>query len=243
MNMNTLTHQEKALEVLGVPARAFAVVIAANGRIMNQIIKATRYYEEVGHKYRITVGLRFDDACRNGHESFAITADIQESEGGYWREYMGGCCHDVVAKQFPELAPLVKWHLTSTDGPLHYEANTIYHADAHGPDSAWIYYTAPQGDPLNIGGNKERLLCYERRPKAAAAEGQPGYRVDWDQKTVKVRNLDYARSSAVWPDATDAELLQDPAVLRLALAARLPALLAGFKAAMLGAGFHWPTTA
>jgi hypothetical protein len=33
-----------------------------------------------------------------------------------------------VQEHFPELAPFLKWHLCSTDGPLHYIANTRYHA-------------------------------------------------------------------------------------------------------------------
>jgi hypothetical protein len=42
---------------------------------------------------------------------------------------MGGCIHEDIAKHFPELMPYIKWHLTSTDGPMHYLANTLYHAN------------------------------------------------------------------------------------------------------------------
>jgi hypothetical protein len=41
---------------------------------------------------------------------------------------MGGCIHDELTKYFPELAHLIKWHLCSTDGPMHYVSNTMYHA-------------------------------------------------------------------------------------------------------------------
>lgn len=46
-----------------------------------------------------------------------------------WVEDSGGCIHDEVAKHFPELAHLIKWHLSSTDGPMHYVANTVYWAE------------------------------------------------------------------------------------------------------------------
>jgi hypothetical protein len=231
--MQTL-RTESAVNVLGVDARAFAVIAEDSGRIRNQQIKAIRYYTKEGRKYRITARLRFDDELKNGHESFAITANIRESDGTYWREHSGGCCHDEIARQFPEWAPLIKWHLCSTDGPMHYVANTLYHADEHGPDHAWVYFTGPS-DPLGIEGKKERLLGYEKADKALAAECLPGYRVEWDKKTAKVANFDHARSTAVWPEATVEQLRS-----KAALEARLPALLDAFKAAMLSAGFLYP---
>lgn len=120
--MNSVTTKERAGEMFGVSGRFFNVARADNGRILNQTFKATRYYSEGKNKYAITVCVRFDDECKNGHETFAITADIRENG----REYMGGCCHDEIAKHFPELACLIQWHLMSTDGPLHYVANTLY---------------------------------------------------------------------------------------------------------------------
>lgn len=139
-----------------------------------------------GDAARICVTLRFDDSCGNGHMTFGATADI--SEGG--REAGGGCCHAEIAEAFPELAPLLKWHLCSTDGPMHYIANTLYHAGDRG------------------------------------CEG-------------KTREMDLARSTAIWPEATDAELSVGPEALKVALTARLPGLIADFKAAMTGAGFEW----
>ena len=73
----------------------------------------------------ITAEVRFDDNCGNGHNSFAITADIREATG-VRRWIAGGCCHDEIAQVFPELAPLIKWHLCSSDGPMHYLQNTIF---------------------------------------------------------------------------------------------------------------------
>lgn len=180
----------------------------------------------------ITAKVRYDDEFGNGHNTFAITADIQEN--GIWAG--GGCCHEEVAAAFPELAPLIKFHLCSSDGPLHYVANAAYHALEHGPTHAWIYYSG-QHDPLCMEDKKERLLTYAKTDKAKMAEGKPGYRVQWDEKTVKVRNLDHARSSAIWPDATDEELTAPG--LKERLEARLPALMAEFRAAVESLGFTW----
>ena len=228
--MNAITKPEAAVTIHGVNARAFGVVQASAGRILNQTIKARREYTEGRNNYTITVGMRFDDNCNNGHEDFAIIADIRENG----REYMGGCCHDEIARRFPEFAPLIKWHLVGVEGPMHYIANTTYHADEHGPEYAWVYFTG-QSDPLNIGGTKERLVGYEKASKARECEGKPGYRVQWDEKTTKTANLEYARSTAVWPDAT-IEQLRDKVALRV----RLPALLESFKADMLALGFIYP---
>lgn len=78
---------------------------------------------------RITVTVRHDDRCGNGHNTFSITADIDErSECGRWVRELGVIMLDDVAKHFPKLKPLTKWHLMSTTGPMHYLANTMYQA-------------------------------------------------------------------------------------------------------------------
>jgi hypothetical protein len=126
---NEIIKPEQAVDLFGAPARAFGVVAnTETGRILNQTVKAVRQYEEDGRRYRITAALRFDDSCGNGHESFAITGYIDEANGKTWREHSCGCLHEEIARHFPELAHLVRWHLTSTDGPMHYLANTLYMA-------------------------------------------------------------------------------------------------------------------
>lgn len=185
------------------------------------------------------VEIRFDDECKNGHNTFAITANVYTMESRRMRDIAaGGCMHEDIARIFPELAHLIKWHLCGIDSPMHYVANTVYHAKANGPTHAWVYYTGSI-DPLNIGESKERLLTYCPAAKVGNAEGWPGYRVQWDDKTIKVANFDYARSSAVWPDATDAELSVDPETLKGVLMARLPGLLASMRADIEAMGFVW----
>ena len=92
-----------------------------------------RFYTEHGQDLRITAEVRHDDDCGNGHNSFSITATIdRQAKNGRWTDDCGGCLHDEVAKHFPELAPYIKWHLTSTDGPMHYVDNSLYWAGKSG---------------------------------------------------------------------------------------------------------------
>jgi len=90
----------------------------AVGRIANQTFTATRETEEGA----LMVTVRFDDNCRNGHESLAINGD-HIGRGGV---ESFGCIHDKILKWFPEFGQLIPYHLCSVDGPLHYLENTIY---------------------------------------------------------------------------------------------------------------------
>lgn len=75
----------------------------------------------------ITALVRYDDDCGNGHNSFSITGEVVTPASKRRHDIeAGGMLHDDIARLFPELAPFLKWHLTSTDGPMHYGANTVY---------------------------------------------------------------------------------------------------------------------
>ena len=139
----------------------------------------TRLYREGSQQYKITAEVRFDDECKNGHKTFAITGEIlRMARYGRWVFDSCGQIQDDIAKHFPDLVPFFKWHLCSTDGPLYYLENTLYWVD--------------EGD------------------------------------------LEAAQATAIWPDAT-LEQLQDEEQLK----ARLPGLLAEFRAAVESLGFEW----
>lgn len=262
-----------------------------------------RPIEGYGRNGRISVAARFDDNCKNGRHSFAITATV------YTAEIRGdctacGCLHEDIAAVFPELVPLIQWHLVSTDGPMHYLANTVFHAgnrDHYGREAGqasrfengirfgnnpilhtlkpgfltWLKDAGPQcfGRPYDFEvirvDHRERGKpgAYQYPPKftfggydaewhacpfgterealeflAALQQCQPRFErepVEWSEG--KARDLDAARRAAVWPDATDAELMQEPDALRATLEARLPALLERFRADIVAAGFLWET--
>jgi hypothetical protein len=106
----------------------------------NQTRTFIKEYTSNGILVALVATVRHDDCCGNGHNSFAITGDLYDqtrpsnescitlSTGK--RRWLGscGCLHEEIAKHFLNLSPLLKWHLTATDGPMHYFANTTYHA-------------------------------------------------------------------------------------------------------------------
>lgn len=99
------------------------------------------YYDKLGKPCTLVVTVQHDDNCGNGHNTFAITADLygrgrQPGEPTIKHEPTGkalwlnscGCLHDEIKEHLPQLAQYIKWHTCSTDGPMHYIANTLYHA-------------------------------------------------------------------------------------------------------------------
>lgn len=236
---NEVTRHEHNAEIFGVPAKFYNVVQdTETGRILNQKIAVFgRPIEGYGKDATLSVELRFDDSCHNGHETFSITGEVRSPA----QQEAGGCLHEAIAKVFPELESLIKWHLTNTDGPMHYVANTCYHAGDRdcnglrsgerkpilGPDKVptWVPKITP-----------EKYVNGAQQPAPVLVE----YELWCREGEGKERNLAAARSCAVWPDATDDELCQERHRLEAALKARLPALLAEFKRVMLEVGFIYP---
>lgn len=202
-----------------------------------------RTYQEDGRTYRITATVRYDDEFGNGHNSFSITAHIDCKIGNRGHEYRDGCCHTEIAKQFPELAPLIKWHLCSSDGPMHYIANTLYHAgdrDAYGLRKGEVRQIKSGKTGLPVWKIKElpyeaRMVYAEEKPAPITLEYEPCGRVGEG----KARDLEAARRSAIWPEASDADLMVEPEELKRKLEERLPALLEEFRTAVESLGFTY----
>jgi hypothetical protein len=220
----------------------------------------------------ITANVRYDDECGNGHNSFSITADVVTPASKRRNDIeAGGCLHEDVARVFPELAPFIKWHLFDSSGPMHYVANTLYHAsdrDHNGLKAGerrqrkngrtglpmWelvavqapgvLVSQTPTGKEYD-GKETIPLFLVETRKSFAVGEAPPiptlRWEPSWTEGEGKERKLDYARSTAVWPDATDAELIaladMPRAEAEAILLARLPALVAEFKSAVESLGF------
>lgn len=62
---------------------------------------------------------------------FAITGNIYANNGCN-NPHTCGCIHKEITKYFPRLAKYIKWHLMSTDGPLHYIENSLFWAGFRG---------------------------------------------------------------------------------------------------------------
>jgi hypothetical protein len=126
---NTIHTYEHVHTMFGVEGHMFNRILnEESGLFLNQKFIATRPFKAQGCKAgsTITVVVSFDDECKNGHQTFDITGHVQEPGARDW--FMGGRIHGEITKYFPEPAHLIKWHLVSTDGPMHYIANTVYHA-------------------------------------------------------------------------------------------------------------------
>lgn len=243
---------EHTHSINGVPGRMSTIhaPVEIRGRMvhLNQTWKSEgRPVKGYGTNGVMHVKIRFDDSCKNGHQTFSITADVYTNESRRQNDIAaGGCMHEEIARRFPELAPLINWHLVSTDGPMHYIANTTYHA------SDADCYGLRKGEKQQIKNGKTGMPCWiltytgekpeqyvDSDTKPADPAGHYTYEPWCRVGEGKERNLDAARSSACWPEATDAELSVSKEELTAALEARLPALLAAFRADMEACGFLW----
>lgn len=241
-----------------------------------------------GKTASLKVQIRYDDECGNGHNSFAITGDIHVD--GRWQA--GGCLHEEIAKAFPEFAPLIKWHLFDSTGPMYYIANTVYHAgdrDCYGrragePSSfsnavkfgdfpilwrdnranaffKWLKTAQGSdfevlridhkdttgykfGPKFTLGGAPDNWHECPFDTEIEALEFLEAMKLGWKilqtptaYSEGKQRELDHARSTAVWPDATDEDLTAPG--LEERLKARLPKLLEEFRAAVESLGFTY----
>jgi len=281
--MSILQAQERKQSINGIEGRYHGATVGGNnykeGTFTSQRWGTSKIVIEDDEERTVRVELRFDDECRNGHNTFTISG----------REF--------VEEYFPALLPLMKWHLTSSDGPMHYAQNVVYLAgnrdcwgkkkgEPKGFDTFARFGTSPilhklskkfaawlqdpdvrlddlevirvdhdkrgvegeyQFDPQFTFGGFDATWggCpFDSEAKALQwAEGLAGPHtftakaISWGEG--KERDLEAARRVAIWPEATDEELSVEPDELREALAARLPGLLADFRADMESCGFLW----
>jgi len=199
--------------------------------IKNQKKTFERKFTEDGVSYSLKVSLRYDDECGNGHNTFAMTGELREHTAGRSRFISCGCLHDDIKKIFPEFEHLIKWHLCSSDGPMHYIANTVYHAESHGPNRCHIKFN----DKKNGLSTSSLKYCDLFEGQKIVDSHPDLYIMRIDQKTEKFADLNAARHSAIWPEATDEEL--QSLALECKLKSRLPGLLAEFQKTMENLGF------
>ena len=278
--------------------RTFRAVVSPS-----DLPKKVRESYQIDRDTAIVATVRFDDHCGNGHCTFTTTGNVLETDArGARRDPVraGGCIHDLLAVAFPELAPAIKWHLTSTDGPMHYPGNVTYlagDADCYGRRqgdvSRWEYGVRFGNSPVTHTTRskfwhflKERYSPtsldsfvvvainhvntpgdnYRFKPKYTfagfadkwhdcpfdsqaeanefagamnSAIGVEFAQIPVEYSEGKARELDHARSCAVWPEASDAELSVPKAELEAVLMARLPAMMAEFRATVESLGFDY----
>ncbi len=212
------------------------------GIIRAQTANVSRIFD--GGAFKLIVNLRFDDSCGNGYENFAITGEAHKRlHGGGWSDMAYGCLHRYIEEVFPELTHLIKWHLTGIRGPMHYIENTVYLAGDRD------YNGLRKGEKKQLRNGRTGELAWvldgpgrmykdgnERPTETITFEWEPWMLVG----VGKDRELDKARATAVWPDATDEELMVDKEELEKRLKERLPQLIKDFEADMRAVGFIYP---
>lgn len=174
-----------------------------------------------GRKARLDINIRYDDTLKNGHNTFAMTATLYELADGYLREESGGCLHDEIARHAPELAYALPFHLVSSDGPLHYFANTTYQAgDAdHTGTRKGEQRCSRKGLPMwQLPCSPFTVLYSNDRPEPYVVEYEPVL------SKGKARNLAAARRCSGVAQLTDEQLMLAPDELRALLAKLNPAL-------------------
>jgi len=192
---------------------------------------------------RLAVTIRYDDRCNNQHNTFAITGTLHDSVG---RIEACGMIHEVIAEQMPHLQKYLKWHSCSSDGPLHYIANSMYHASDVYDEQYFVYLAGHTHKEVLLGlfdaaqlpavlgeyGVECPPLPLKRTMDAKNRYMEPLV-LEGQQRTLRVvgcptyschtPDLEAARSCAIWPEAQ----LEDFTVEKLT--ARLPALMEEFR--------------
>ncbi len=215
---------------------------------LNQTPNVKTFGPFANGKEQVKVKVRYDDTCRNGHNSLGITCDIYERG----RDVGGGCNHELIAKLMPEMAPFIKWHLTNTDGPMHYSANALYHVSNRdyngllkGEYRSFVYKVLAGDEDLYTSRifYSFRNWLHRDEAKAAAEKFLDNLEPELNAEIVMVghgepsegkeRDLDGARNCAVWPEAEIEDFTKEN------LDARLPALMREFKRAIEELGFEY----
>lgn len=122
----------------------------------------TKFFTENEEDYRITVRISLDDDCKNNICDWSITADVDwKNKHGKYEDYLGGCCHDEVAKHFPELAKFISLHLCNHYGaPIHPVENGIYHVRRSGMSVAMEYLRISEQECVELYKASEDKLYF-----------------------------------------------------------------------------------
>lgn len=150
-----------------------------------------RDYFSNGEPEIIEVNIRWNDHCNNGHNDFAITADIyttsrhprepklRHKSGRVCWLSSCGCQHNEVKKRFPQLAKYIHWHLAESDDPsMYYIENSMFWAGHRGkyddtPNWGHFTNTAHWGhckkdaeqDPAKLSKKQLEERLKERKPE------------------------------------------------------------------------------
>lgn len=224
-----MTFFSKKHTICGIEGELELSFLAREDKFYKQRWTASKLHKDGVHE----VVISYDNSLRNGYNEFSMVVSTPEISGPFDTEWCKG---------FKQLSHLAKWRLMSSKGPIYYPANAIYLAG----DRDYRGLRKGESKPLvDSNGNhtyRARLEVPHTVELPPGVEPPPAtavYELWMLEGEGKERELDAARSSAIWPDATDEDLMQEPDQLRAALEARLPGLIESFKADITKAGLYW----
>jgi hypothetical protein len=182
-----------------------------------------------GKPATIKATIRFDDRCGNGYNTFSITGEIRQN----YRDVAGGCLHSEIGAAFPEIAPMIRWHLVSTDGPMHYIANTLYWLGYKG------YCDGKAGSPPSLE-RARKTACWPDMPEGFLSPGRMVLNgPDSGKPAMAATGSDFLPEQALDVARARQRFVMAEERAKMALEQRLPALLTEFRAAVESLGFTW----
>ena len=205
--------------------------------------------------YQIRVTAEWGDECGNGSNSFYYREEVVTANSdrvSEWVSTADDCAQAFVADIPQWCRELEKWNGCHPFGPWYYIENTLYLAgdkDHNGlragekkqivngksKELAWNLVAVSK-----IDGSEVRLSDLVKNvdgPEQPTCDYTLEYRPWCHIGVGKGRELDAARSVAVWPDATYEQLTDEN--LATALKERLPGLLVEFRRMIESLGFVW----
>lgn len=193
-----------------------------------KIVFLNKYYDKM--RVDLIITLRYDDECNNGHNSFSITGDLYKAgKRGDNDLITCGCIHDIIIKLAPQYKKYIKYHLMSSDEPMHYVENTIYWATKQDEHTNFIYLKDDEFNFKNLLG----IYKDEEIPLLKRKYGDKNIIVEVKQSEYnREPNLENARKCALSDDATLEQLQSKDWLLQ-----RLPSLREEFKKAVEELGF------
>lgn len=125
----------------------------------NLIYKTETTYIEDSITYKMIVEIKLNDERKNGHCDFAMTCNgYEKTRSGRWADTFGGCCHDEILKQFPELEIFAKLHLCNNLGmPMYMVENGFYFVKERNRQALKDYFTTATDQEI------EKLMRSEDR--------------------------------------------------------------------------------
>ena len=78
----------------------------------------------IGNGERLSIQIKLNDSCKNGHQDFSITGEI--TKNGHPQSF--GCLHDQIKKHFPQFNKFISLHGRDfTGAPTYAIGNGFYH--------------------------------------------------------------------------------------------------------------------